>query len=100
MAVLRKDELRAGAYWRKTLWAIRPGYRGPVLVRGRRIDGPGILGFALGFRATTELRFRPARRGRRRWRYAPSATVIPRSGCYALQIDGTSFSRVVVFSAR
>jgi hypothetical protein len=39
VAVLSARELRAGAYWHKTLWAISPRYRGPVLVRGRRIDG-------------------------------------------------------------
>lgn len=104
VADLSARELRAGAYWHKTLWAISPRYHGPVLVRGRRIDGTGVLGFALGFRPASELRFPPERfaprRLQARWRYGPTATVIPSRGCYALQIDGSSFSRIVVFSAR
>ena len=99
VAPLTAHERRDGAYWRKTLWATRPGYRGPVLVRGRRIGGPDNLRFAIGYRPTTELRLRPAP-SRTGWRYTPTATVIPKSGCYALQIDGNNFSRVVVFLAR
>ncbi|HKO28413.1 MAG TPA: hypothetical protein VJU80_13210 [Solirubrobacteraceae bacterium] len=104
VAALSEDKLRAGAYWHKTLWAISPRYRGAVLVRGRRIDGTGMLGFAIGLRPASELRFPPERfapkRLQAKWRYGPTATVIPRRGCYALQIDGSSFSRVLVFSAR
>jgi hypothetical protein len=104
VAVLSEDRMRGGAFWHKTLWAISPRYRGPVLVRGRRIDGSGGLGFATGYRPTSELRFPPERfapqRLHAKWRYGPTATLIPSRGCYALQIDGNGFSRVVVFSAR
>jgi hypothetical protein len=33
------------------------------------------------------------------WRYGPSVTILPGPGCYAFQLDGTSFSDVIVFEA-
>src|ERR1041385_2680531 len=40
----------AGRKWggQKVLWFVAPGYRGPVLIRGRRLDGPEILRFERG----------------------------------------------------
>jgi hypothetical protein len=82
---------------------VRPSYRGPVLIRGRRLDGPEALRFGQPGLAR-ELRIPrhvdvswagqpPGSRG------FPSYLRIHASGCYAVQIDGTNFSRVVVFSA-
>lgn len=31
------------------------------------------------------------------WRYYPTTTLLPGSGCYAFQVDGTGFSDVIVF---
>ena len=87
-------DVRAGA--NKTLWAVSPRYRGALLIRGGRLDGRGAL------------RFWPARARRlwwrglwpeesRRWRYGAGATIVPRPGCYAFQVDGTTFSRRIVF---
>lgn len=102
VAQLTSDERRGDSYWHKTLWAIGPSFRGPVLVRGRRIDGSGAVEFSLGGgRPQKELRLSPARAdAEAHWRYAPSATIIPTPGCYAFQIDGATFSHTAVFLAR
>ena len=83
----------------KTLWAVAPRYRGALVIRGRKLDGRGVL------------RFWPTRtprmwwRGlwqeeRPQWRYGPSATLVPGRGCSAFQVDGTSFSEQIFFVAR
>jgi hypothetical protein len=88
---------RAGA--QKTLWAVSPRYRGALLIRGRRLDGQGVLRFWPGRRLRTWWRgLWPEER--RRWRYGPSTMLIPSRGCYAFQVDGTTFSRRIVFAAR
>ena len=39
-----------GGIWagQKVLWFVHPRYSGPVLVRGRRLDGPGLVRFGRG----------------------------------------------------
>lgn len=92
----------------KVLWFVRPSYRGPVLIRGARVDGPGRVRFDRGDVPPLSIRI-----GRQRTSDgSPSSPVPPKGtrfrasytrlrgpGCYAYQIDGTSFSRVVVFRA-
>ena len=86
--------------WRgqKAPWIASPRYRGPILIRGARIDGRGELRFA---RSTGD--HLPAlyqRRGQsiqpNGWRVWPSLILVHTSGCYALQVDGISFSHVIV----
>lgn len=93
-----RDDLRdeRGWYLHKTLWAVAPTHRRPLLIRGARVDRPGALRF--GRRRSTELRLPGSRRSPGEWRYAPTYTVIPSPGCYAFQVDGASFSRVIVFA--
>jgi hypothetical protein len=86
----------------KVLWFALPAYTGPVLVRGRRLDGPGQMRFEAGRGSTAELRWSPGETvgwtGQvARSRGLPSGVLVRTPGCYAVQIDGTSFSRVVVF---
>jgi hypothetical protein len=83
----------------KTPWAVTARYQGPVLVRGKRLDQAGVIGFALRVgQHLSELRW-PAgvdvgNGGAFR---AFAALALFRSpGCYAFQADGTSFSTVVV----
>lgn len=93
-----------GGRWggQKVFWYVLPSYRAPVLIRGRRLDGAQWMRFDGGKLPSAELRIRsdetvswdgqPAgSRGR------PSAVRVRASGCYGVQIDGTSFSRIVVF---
>lgn len=92
----------AGSGWggNKVLWVIAPGYRGPLLVRGARIDTRGGVGFDVGTtRPYSELDLPPAAGGFSGWREEPSDTRVRAPGCYAYQIDGTDFSRVIVFRA-
>ena len=92
----------------KVFWYATPGYRRPALLRGARLDGPGPLRFTQplqrggpvpglrlrGFDKREDAQWRPpGARGR------PSGVYIKRPGCYGVQIDGTRFSRVVIFSA-
>ena len=85
----------------KVFWYVKPSYRGRVLIRGRRLDAPGTLRFGEQ-RLSRELRIRPGQTVT--WdgqpdgsRGVPSAARALAGGCYGVQMDGTSFSRTVVF---
>jgi hypothetical protein len=82
----------------KVLWIVGPQYRGPILVRGRQLDAAFWVGFdrGVGIRPYAELHLRGDGRG---WRDYPSYTRVRGAGCFAYQIDGTTFSRVIVFRA-
>jgi hypothetical protein len=99
-----------GWYFRKTFWHVDRRYQGPLLIRGRRIDGfgPRSLRFQpygppAFARSKAELRW-PAgwpveNRTRTGWRQLPGSTVLRGPGCYAFQVDGRGFSEVIVFEA-
>jgi hypothetical protein len=99
----------AGSEWngQKVLWFVAPSYRGPVLIRGRRLDAPDVLRFQRGKVPPAELRIQSGfslvgNPGVNNFgqRYRPSYTRFRAPGCYAYQIDGTTFSRIVVFAAK
>jgi len=97
-ATLHYEHGRGGWIYVKVLWIVSAGYRGPVLVRGHQLDGTSWLGFATGTHPLEELQIPPAGVGSPGWRAYPSYTrVRAGSGCYAYQVDGTTFSRVLVF---
>lgn len=86
-------------------WFAEPGYSRPVLVRGRQIDGTHAVHFSpanpvnpsIG-RDTAELQLTgngdvASPSSWRRWNMYLETTT---PGCYTFQIDGTSFSTVVV----
>jgi hypothetical protein len=76
-------------------WAVdRASYRGPLLIRGRQLDGPNRVRFGLDSVLTPELRLRSTGIG------YPSFTRVRAPGCYAYQVDGLGFSYTVVFEAR
>jgi hypothetical protein len=86
----------------KVLWVIAPRYRGPLLLRGHQLDGPWWVGFENSRRPLAELPFPSMKQlglSGRPWRNTATTTRVRTAGCYAYQIDGTSFSRVVVFRA-
>ena len=97
-AKLDDDRRIGGVFAHKTLWAVAPRYRGPLLVRGAQLDGTKVLRFGLA-RDSSKQMWWPATSARR-WRYRPSLTLIPAPGCYAFQVDGATFSRVLVFETR
>ena len=93
-----------GGPWQgeKVFWYVAPSYRGRVLIRGRRLDGPGWLGFNGARVPRDELRIEPyttvSWSGQPRYsRGIPSGVRALTSGCYGAQFDGTTFSKVVVF---
>ena len=94
-----------GTYRQKVLWVSAASYQGPVLIRGARLDGSDVVQFSTGDSGpTSEFRLlEPGARSSNQeagWREWPSYTTVPRLGCYGYQVDGTSFSSVIVFEAR
>ena len=88
----------------KVFWYVKPSYRDRVLIRGHRLDGPESLRFSDEGRRSHELRIK--RKSDISWagqprgsRGEPSGVLIRASGCYGVQIDGTTFSRTVIFTA-
>jgi hypothetical protein len=100
----RDDQYGGPWFGEKVFWYVLPSYRGPVLIRGRQIDGGGVVRFNAGRLPARELHV-PAEESVS-WqgqpphsRGVPSGVRVRAPGCYAFQVDGTSFSRVVVFTA-
>jgi hypothetical protein len=100
------NALFAGSKWSgfKVLWVSRPSYNGPVLIRGRQLNGPDGVGFGLDLVPFAELQFPPGTRAgapptANGWRNWPSTTRIRSPGCYGWQIDGDNFSEVIVIDA-
>lgn len=91
------------------LWLTTPEYTEPFLVRGSRMDGSDDLRFYSiydnGPETTMfdELRVGPEGIMTRvtetstGWRQYPAGVLLPTPGCYAMQIDGTTFSSAFVF---
>ena len=93
------DAWSGGWFGFKTLWYVAPSYDGPVLIRGSKINGDGLVGFGenpfIG-----HLIFPPGPTVNDKnggYRTAPGGTYVAGPGCYAWQIDGLSFSYVIVF---
>jgi hypothetical protein len=85
----------------KVMWVRAPRYHGPALIRGRQIDGPDRLRFGGGLVPSTEIRIgRWGKSAGSRWGSKASTTRLRAAGCYAYQVDGLSFSSVVIFEAR
>ena len=102
--VAMQPDTQHGGPWltTKIFWYVRPSYRGPVLIRGRQLDGNARLGFNGGTLPRWELRIH--RGDTVSWAGQPTGSRgVPSSiralvpGCYGVQIDGTRFSRVVIF---
>jgi hypothetical protein len=94
-----------GWYGQKTPWAIRRDYEGPMLVRAARIDRRGKVRFAYGYgQHLPELYWEAgADQGLPpdpSYRFLASETLVRSRGCYAFQVDGTSFSSVIVMRVR
>ena len=92
------QSLFSGSAWfgNKVLWMVDPVYRGPVLVRGRQVDGPNELRFDGGMLPPRMMRIVPGPSPRGR----PSYTRVRAPGCYAYEVDGIGFSHVLVFEAK
>jgi hypothetical protein len=92
-------------YAQKTPWWISRDYDGALLMRAARIDRRGQVRFAYGegqhlrelyWEAGADQGIPP----NPEYRFLASATLVRVRGCYAFQVDGTSFSQVIVMRVR
>lgn len=84
----------------KTLWFSMPTYQGPFVIRAERLGRPGPI--ALGespIIAPLVVPPGPTLNGGNGWRTAPGGTWVKSPGCYAWQVDGLTFSEIVVVRA-
>jgi hypothetical protein len=94
-----------GSGWggNKNIWVVGRWYHGPVLVRGRRLDGEDEVRFENGRPAfTRESALHPSLELRLTGPEAhgnPSTTRVRAPGCYTFQVDGRGFSYAIVFEA-
>lgn len=105
---------RLGAGWGSSsaLVLARATYRGPLVLRGARIDGDGALRFGPGENPADQLElpagsWNATPRLLRRWGIEPTSTSPWRAwtttlrtetaGCYGIQVDGLTFDYPVVF---
>ncbi|MEJ3745081.1 hypothetical protein WEI85_17510 [Actinomycetes bacterium KLBMP 9797] len=91
------DRLPDGGYTKKVRW-IGSGYTGPVLVRAARIDGAGSASVTFSYTGErrdggyyAELRAPDSD--------LPATTTVSGPGCYAYQVDGTTFTTTIIFQA-
>jgi len=99
---------REAGWWAiRTLWASRPSYNGPVLVRGGRLDRPGRLRFGSPARPRRQLRLRAGRPWPAQpidipqgWRVTEIPTLIQDTGCYGFQVDAPDFSYALAFGVQ
>jgi hypothetical protein len=93
-----------GSEWSgtKRLWLLDNRHVARVLVRGHQLDGPNEARFVYGRPAfTPENKLNPVPELRLdQWQDNPSQTRLRAPGCYAYQVDGRTFSYLVVFEAR
>jgi len=83
----------------KVIWIVSGRYAGPLLVRGRQLDGPYRVRFDGGRVPPLGIRMQ-AGRPWHGYRQRGSYTRLPAPGCYACQLDGRGFSRLIVFEAK
>lgn len=85
----------------KAMWAIDPRYVGPVLVRGRQLDGEDVLKFEKGEPGFSSYKSaHPTSELQESGGYVhPAVTRVQTLGCYAYQVDGIGFSYSIVFRA-
>lgn len=84
----------------KVLWVVDPRYDGPVLIRGRQLDGPNEVRFDEGDVPPRRIWLPAEDAPDERWRERPSYTRLRAPGCYGYQVDGPNFSFLIVFEAK
>ena len=90
-----------GWFYHKVLWIGQPSFKGPLLVRGRQLDGSNELRFGEGPQPANELTLSTgeSRIPEQVWSEWPTQTRLKGPGCYAFQVDGPGFTQIVVFKA-
>jgi hypothetical protein len=84
----------------QTLWFSVPGYDGPFVVRGKRLDGPGRISIGGSPTAVGPIVVPPGptMNTSAGYRTVPGSTWVTAPGCYAWQVDGLRFSDVIVIN--
>lgn len=87
-----------GWYAVKVLWIAPPSYRGWTLIRGTRLDRRWLVRFSQGDDTVLapHLWLRAAGNGDGDWQFWSSLVWLRAGGCYAIQIDGRTFSRTII----
>ena len=81
----------------KTVWLSLPAYKGPYLVRGKRLDGTGPVRIGDSpHRSTFVVPPGASVNGGDGYRPGIAYVWIRQPGCYGFQIDGTNFTHTVV----
>ncbi len=82
----------------KTLWFSVPAYQGPFVIRAKRLDGRGPVGLGESPPRIAPLVVPPGPtlNGGDGYRTAPGGTWVRAPGCYAWQVDGLTFSEIIV----
>jgi hypothetical protein len=85
----------------ETLWFAMPNYDGPFVVRGERLGGSGPINVDGSATNPSPLVVPPGPTANTQGgiRVAPVSTWVKSPGCYAWQVDGLSFSYVIVVDA-
>ncbi len=92
-----------GTFVQKVLWFAPPSFEGRVLVRGAEVGGSHHVWFSWNGHVSRSLWLSASSGGSAPggWRNWPSGTIVgSAAGCYAFQIDGPTFSRVIVFRVK
>ena len=93
-----------GLRGQKSPWIVTPDYEGPLLVRAWSLSGDATVMMSIVRNQQPELRIPAAKLASRTdstgWHGFPSSTWVSRPGCIAWQIDGRTFSRVIVARVR
>lgn len=81
----------------KTLWFSVPAYQGPFVIRATRLGRPGPVELGEGPGAgPLVVPPGPTMNGGDGYREAPGGTWVMAPGCYAWQVDGLTFSEIIV----
>jgi hypothetical protein len=96
---VRAGHPHPGWYVAKSPWASRTVYRGWTLIRSARLDGPGRALVELQLPDGPAISDAVAVNVQADWQYWAGGTEVTNPGCYAYQVDGTSFTEVIVFRA-
>lgn len=83
----------------KRVWLLDTLRAGRALIRGRQLDGPNEIRFVKGPQWTPAKVLNPVRDLQVEGP-TPSFTRLRAPGCYAYQVDGRTFSYLVIFDAR
>jgi len=91
----------SSAYQAKTPWVSKPDYEGPILIRGRRLDGKGELRIRVRAKPKEDLKLNAPsfRTESTDWSFWASSMFLSGPGCYGVQIDTLRGTDVVIFSA-